>query len=157
LLEELEANDDKNDHNDDEPTPQPSSKNKEKNTKQAMADDSHVIKGKLLARGLEFGHRRFVAVAGGISVDLQLGTKTEPADDKQDRKTGATANDKSKQTKGAMTNTDHFTTLVVPLAPRPIPRFRYHATRIRSRGRRHDILWRHITRNFWTKLTSAAM
>ena len=48
-----------------------------------MADGSHVTKGKLLAKGLEFGHGGSVTVAGRISVDLQLGTKTEPVDYKE--------------------------------------------------------------------------
>ena len=51
---------------------------------QAVADDSHVTKRKFLANGLEFGHGGSVTVAGGISIDLQLGTKIEPTDDKLD-------------------------------------------------------------------------
>eukprot|EP00592_Proboscia_alata_P006656 CAMPEP_0194352816 /NCGR_PEP_ID=MMETSP0174-20130528/1257_1 /TAXON_ID=216777 /ORGANISM="Proboscia alata, Strain PI-D3" /LENGTH=122 /DNA_ID=CAMNT_0039121121 /DNA_START=201 /DNA_END=569 /DNA_ORIENTATION=- len=75
--------DDKNGHSNDKSTPQPKSKNKGEKTKQAAADDSRVIKGKLLAKGLEFGHGGSVMMAGGMSVDLQLGTKTDPVDDKE--------------------------------------------------------------------------
>jgi len=107
---------DENGHSDDEPTPQPNSKNKGEKTKQAVADDSRFTEGKLLAKGLEFGHRGSLTVAGGISVDLQFGTKIEPVDDKLDSKTGdtLTANDKSKQTNGAMLSNNHSTTLLVP-------------------------------------------
>jgi len=85
LLEELKANSDENndekDPRDDELTPQPSKKKGEK-TKQAVANDSHVAKEKLLTKGLEFCHRSSVTVEGLISVNLQLGTKTKPADNK---------------------------------------------------------------------------
>jgi len=57
---------------------------RKKRSKQAVADDSHVAKGKLLAKGLEFGHRSSVTVAGLITVDVQLSTKTDPGDDKLD-------------------------------------------------------------------------
>eukprot|EP00592_Proboscia_alata_P016242 CAMPEP_0194393136 /NCGR_PEP_ID=MMETSP0174-20130528/123130_1 /TAXON_ID=216777 /ORGANISM="Proboscia alata, Strain PI-D3" /LENGTH=173 /DNA_ID=CAMNT_0039188787 /DNA_START=1012 /DNA_END=1530 /DNA_ORIENTATION=+ len=103
LLEELEANGDENDDetnfSDDELTPQPSKKKGEK--KQAVADDSHVAKGKLLAKGLEFGNRSSVTVAGLISVDLQLGTKIEPADNKlevTDTETAETTESNTKTT-----------------------------------------------------------
>jgi len=156
LLEELKANSDENndekDPRDDELTPQPSKKKGEK--KQAVADDSHVAKGKLLAKGLEFGNRSSVTVAGLIFVDLQLGTKIEPADNKlevMDTETAETTECDTKTThplSNKIKTTRKKKNLWFLLAQLRIPRFRHHSTRSWSRRRRHEILWCHITRNF---------
>jgi len=147
LLEELEANDEFNDEHgsEDEATeqqPPSKKKKKKKKQKQAVPDDSQVAKGKLVAKGLEFGHGNSVTVAGGISVDLQLTTKAEPTEmdstnaekaetaesTETTKSKGKTTNKQKKKkqakkadvptanntSKNAMAHTDHSTTLVVP-------------------------------------------
>jgi len=147
LLEELEANDEFNDdeyrYSDDEATEQqPSKKKKKKKKKNVAPDDSQVAKGKLVAKGLEFGHGSSVTVTGGISVDLQLTTNAEPAEiestnaseaetaesTETTKSKGKTTNKQKKKkqakkadvptanntSKNAMAHTDHSTTLVVP-------------------------------------------
>ena len=101
-----------------------------------------------------------MTVAEGTSINLQLGTKTDPVDDKLDRKIGdtATANNKSKQTKGAMLSTNHSSTLLVLTNTALDTKIltSCHKNSVTPPASWHLVVPYYMS-TFWTILTSAAM